>query len=172
MDRKQEFARRVKAIEDAYAADEYATLRRESSALLEEVVALRQRLASGDGRAISEALDLLEIRRPAFGVGYVQEKLARSLKKATLDGSHLARLEFLAAQLVTSTLQGGQLREVVRLLKGRESKGFRGQLEELRTTGNVSARRRAARVLLVLEGATRGRRASSASRASSRNPGK
>jgi hypothetical protein len=149
-DRKREFSERVDTIERAHHAKDRTVLWPATAELHEEVVALRRRLVAGDGSAISESLDLLEICRPAFFVGYQQEKLARSLKKAVLDESHLARVEALVLKLIESTLTGGQLRELVRILVGRSSPSFRNELLRLSESANDVTRFRASRTLKVV----------------------
>lgn len=153
MDRKNEFGNRVDAIEQALLGGGGRALLSAAAVLAEDVRELRDRLLSGDQTAVDEALDFLEIRRPVYHVGYSQEKLARSLKAATLDGSQVGRLEFLVIQLVTSSLQGGQLRELVRALRGRATETFRLQLLELKSGNSTPAARRASRALSVLAAA-------------------
>src|SRR5688572_30837818 len=101
MDRKTEFAEHVRLIENAHAERDGRGLVGAVTELWDKVAPLRVRVASGDTKAVDEALDLLEITQPVFGVGYVQEKLIRSLKRADLDGSQIGRLELLALRLVT-----------------------------------------------------------------------
>jgi hypothetical protein len=149
MDRKREFASQVNAIDQAHRVA-FAELWPLRAALDQEVAALRRRLVAGDTTAVSEALDLLEIRKPVFGVGYAQEKLARSLKKATLDESALARVEFLVLKLIESELSGGQLRELTRVLVDRSTPAFRESLKKLRRHMNPVARYRAERVLAIV----------------------
>jgi hypothetical protein len=161
MDRKDEFRTRVDVIQRAHHSHDRDTLWPATAALHEEVAALRRRLVSGDRLAVSEALDLLEICRPAFFVGYEQEKLARSLKKAPLDESDLGRVEHIVLRLIESTLTGGQLRELVRVVVGRSSAGFRESLKQLALSKNMVTRRRASRTLEVVlhGGATQQRNA-------------
>ncbi len=149
MDRKREFAERVNVVDQAHRVNA-RELWPASAALDEEVAALRRRLTSGDRAAVSEALDLLEIRKPVFGVGYAQEKLARSLKKASLDESAIARVEFLVLKLIESELMGGQLRELARVLVERSTPAFRKSLEKLRRSMNPVARHRAERTLAIV----------------------
>jgi hypothetical protein len=153
VDRKAEFGRRVDAIDQATLQGGGQALIAAVMRLEEQVAELRSRLATGDGTAVAEGLDLLEIRRPVFRVGYLQEKLTRSLKAATLDDSALGRVEFLVIQLVTSPMQGGQLRELVRLLQGRATEHLKLQLRELKTSRSPAAARRATRALSVLANA-------------------
>ena len=150
MDRKQEFAEHVRVIDRAHGERDGRALVGAVTKLSNKVDALRARLSGGDRSAIDEALDLLEIVQPVFGVGYVQQKLVRGLKRADLDRSQLGRLEFVALKLVTSSLQGGQLREVIRVLRGRPTDTLLVKLQELATSGDVSTRRRASRALSVL----------------------
>ena len=121
-----------------------------SSELEAKVASLRARLRAGDRSGIDEALDLLEIRRPVIWLGYAQEKLLRSLKHVSLDGSQLGRLEFLAVQLMGSTLQGGQLRELLRVLRGHASDAFLARIQALASGGEDSTKRRAQRAVSVL----------------------
>jgi hypothetical protein len=121
-----------------------------SSELGAKVASLRARLRAGDRSSIDETLDLLEIRRPVIWLGYAQEKLLRSLKQVRLDESQLGRLEFLAVQLMESTLQGGQLRELVRVLRGHASDAFLARIRALASGGEDSTKRRAQRTMSVL----------------------
>jgi hypothetical protein len=149
MDRKREFAERVEVVDQAHRVNA-RELWPARAALDVEVAALRRRLTSADRTAVSEALDLLEIRKPVFGVGYAQEKLARSLKKAPLDGSAIARVEFLVLKLIESELMGGQLRELARVLVERSTPAFRKSLQKLQRSMNPVARRRAERILAIV----------------------
>jgi len=150
MDRKNEFAERVRAVDEAQVRRDGRSLVAASDELSAQVTELRRRLSTGDRAAIDEALDFVELRKPVFRVGYDQEKLFRSLKQAELDDSQLGRLEFLALQLLSSSLQGGQLRELARVLRGRASTGFRTKLQALASATEPVVRRRAVRTLSVV----------------------
>ena len=150
MDRKEEFARDVSVIAEAQRGHDGKALVAASSNLGAKVTALRTRLRAKDRSAVDEALDLLEIRRPVIWLGYAQEKLLRSLKHVILDDSQLGRLEFLALQLVGSSLQGGQLRELVRVLRGQASDSFLARVQGLFSAPNESTQRRAKRTVSVL----------------------
>jgi hypothetical protein len=154
VNRKEEFALDVNVIADAQRSRDGKALVKASSELDAKVASLRARLRAGDRSVIDEALDLLEIRRPVIWLGYAQERLLRSLKHVHLDESQLGRLEFLAVQLMGSTLQGGQLRELVRVLRGRASDAFLTRIEALASSGEDSTKRRAQRTVSVLSQAT------------------
>jgi len=150
VDRKEEFAHDVNVIADAQGSRDGKALVEASAELDAKVASLRARLRAGDRSGIDEALDLLEIRLPVIWLGYAQEKLLRSLKHVDLDESQLGRLEFLAVQLIGSTLQGGQLRELVRVLRGRASDAFLARMEALASGRDDSTKRRAQRTVSVL----------------------
>jgi hypothetical protein len=150
VDRKEEFALDVNVIADAQGSRDAKALVKASSELDAKVASLRARLRAGDRSGIDEALDLLEIKRPVIWLGYAQERLLRSLKHVHLDESQLGRLEFLAVQLIGSTLQGGQLRELVRVLRGRASDAFLDRIQALASSGEGSTKRRAQRTVSVL----------------------
>jgi hypothetical protein len=59
-------------------------------------------------------------------------------------------LEILVLKLVVSPLQGGQLRELARVLHGHATETLKARLLELTSDGRAAARRRAARVLRIL----------------------
>jgi hypothetical protein len=63
-------------------------------------------------------------------------------------------LEFLAVQLMGSTLQGGQLRELVRVLRGHASDAFLARIQALASDGEDSTKRRAQRTVSVLSQST------------------
>src|SRR5262245_51850113 len=171
MDRKEEFARDVRLIESAHRERNGRILVAAVQDLWAKVAALRERIVAGHKAAIGEALDLVEIAQPVFGVGYAQEKLIRSLKKADLDGSEIGRLEFLALRLIASPLQGRQLREVLRALRGRESSRLLGRLQQYASSPDVAVQRRATRALsLFSEGRRPAKRRSPAINRHSRRP--
>jgi hypothetical protein len=112
---------------------------------------LQHEFNAGNPDAVDAIIDYLEVDVPAFHCGYAKEYFLRKLKTIRLTENHCQRLRDYGHRLCREQAHRREIREAGRLMILLADRNFVEQLQSLATQGDVWQRKKAVKMLRVVQ---------------------